>query len=195
MNTIAPLYWPSEIPRKKDRKSGQFKAKGERGWLRPLTVAEAVKRLTDELYHWDARNAELSADFGKTRTGNVSLSVDAKGDPGCVLIFDSGKRTYTLPVDTYDSLAQNIGALAGHLNAVRATERYGVASVAQTMGAFVSLPAPKTWRDLLGNPETKADAESAYRKAIMTAHPDRGGSEDEAARLNDAISEARKALP
>lgn len=185
----APLEWPFNVVRNESRKSGQFKADGS-----PITVTAALARLEEELWRHDAQDIEVSAHFGRTKGGNVAKQWDAKqGDPGVCIRYDIGKTAYTLPCDTYDNLAQNIAAIAAHLSAVRAMERYGVATGAQIMGAFASLPAPtpiEPWYAVLGvdvnAPEDVVKA--AYRALSRKAHPDvEGGSHDAMSRLNQAF--------
>lgn len=59
-------------------------------------------------------------------------------------------------------------------------------------------PRPATgWRRVLGVQSVETDAgviKKAYRKRVSAAHPDRGGSSEMAAALNDAFAEARQEL-
>jgi len=53
------------------------------------------------------------------------------------------------------------------------------------------------WRQVLGLPESERDVhviKQAYRKRAQSAHPDRGGSNDAMAKLNQAIEQAREEL-
>lgn len=59
-------------------------------------------------------------------------------------------------------------------------------------------PRPATgWRRVLGLQSVETDAETikkAYRKRVSAAHPDRGGTSEAAAALNDAFAQAREEL-
>ena len=192
MDFTRPLSWPADVPRTRSRRSGRFKIGGSNR----LTVAQAFDRLSDELDRFEGRRAELSADFEQTRTGRPSLSWKRSADPGCVVLFTRRGKDYCLPCDTYDDLAQNIAAIAAHLDAVRAIERHGVATVDQMMGAFVALPAPRQWFDVLGvRPDSPLEvAEAAYRSLARDNHPDVGGDADAMSEINAAMQIARESL-
>ena len=196
MNLIRPLAWPAQVPRTRERRNGRFAIDG--GYL---TVSSALDRLEQELARMGATRVEVCADFDSGRGGKVSRTEARGADPGVVVAFERGGKRYELPCDTYtvgfygpSALAQNIAAVAAHLEAIRAVERHGVATVDQLMGAFQALPAPAGWRELLGSPATLEEAEANYRRLARTAHPDAGGSDDEMARLNAAIAVAREEL-
>jgi hypothetical protein len=95
-------------------------------------------------------------------------------------------------------VAQNIAAIADHIDAMRRMERYGVATMTQMFTGFLALPAPLVvddWRAALGDPKTLAEAESAFRERMKQVHPDTpGGSNAKAAALNAAIARAREEL-
>lgn len=185
------LEWPANIARKRARKTGQFRADG-----RPIAVVAAIHRLDAELTRHFAFKCELSAAFRRTKGGNVAQDW-AGGDPGCCLRFDVDDIPYTLPCDTYSDLAQNIAAIEAHLGAVRAMERYGVATTAQTMGAFACLPAPPSWQSVLGVSITATDAEvrRAHQRLALQHHPDTGGDSARFAEISEAMAEARKERP
>jgi hypothetical protein len=94
-------------------------------------------------------------------------------------------------------VAQNIAAVAAHIEATRAIERYGVASVADMFTGFQSLPAPgsKPWWQIL-NIDRRAgvhEIEAAYKALAKERHPDAPwGSHELMADLNKARDDARK---
>lgn len=68
---------------------------------------------------------------------------------------------------------------------------------ARARQAKASRPAQPSWRQVLGLPENERDVrviKQAYRKRAQIAHPDRGGSNDAMAKLNQAIEQAREEL-
>jgi len=74
-------------------------------------------------------------------------------------------------------------------------ERHGAKQMIKAMfRGFQALPSPDDWRAILGNPQTLAEAEAAYRDRARSAHPDAGGSHDTMARLNAARDAARREL-
>lgn len=94
-------------------------------------------------------------------------------------------------------VADNIAAVAAHIEATRAIERHGVASIAEMFTGFQALPAPGAtpwWQILQVQPDTAwPGIEAAFRKLAAERHPDRGGSDAMMADLNRARDEARKA--
>ena len=84
-------------------------------------------------------------------------------------------------------------------SALRAIERYGVGTLDQAFAGYDALPPPGAanrppWRKVLGIPDDAPLSEdviqSAYRKRAMELHPDKGGSHDAMAALNDARQRA-----
>ena len=104
-----------------------------------------------------------------------------------------------MAVDRYTRVEQNLAAIAATLDAMRAIERHGGAVILErAFSGFVSLPAPNTWRSVLGFQEDAGvsldRAKAEYRELSMRHHPDKGGSESKMKELNWAMSEAEKEL-
>ena len=190
---IAHLDWPAGRPRKiaKDRRRGTYSTGGTL-----VSLAEANQRLADELVRHKAVDIELYADFVPAASGRVTGQKWSGVDPGAVVRYNVDRTGYCLPCDTFTELAQNIAGLAEYLKSVRKQEALGVATLSEMMTAFAALPAPPSWREIFGLSKTATlqDAESAYRRRALSAHPDNGGSDEAMQRLNDAIAQARKDL-
>jgi hypothetical protein len=202
-----PLQWPGGRPRKPQglRKRSTFGKKVYNGrWdeTKRLTVAEALSRLQDELDRIGARYPVVSTNL-ETRLDGLPRSGQAEpSDPGVALYFDLGCKPHCMPCDTYDRVADNIAAIAKHIEATRAIDRFGVATVSEMFTGFAALPAPgakRPWREVLGqkpdffttDPATITDL---YRVAAKKAHPDAGGSDAAMAELNVAKAEALKEI-
>jgi hypothetical protein len=128
-------------------------------------------------------------------SSNATLTDIRPADPGVVAYVMWNKQQIAIPCDRWATIEQNVQAIALTVEAMRAMERHGAKHMIKAMfQGFVALPAPDDWRDTLGNPKTLADAETAYRNRMRKAHPDNGGSHDEASKLNKAIEIARKEL-
>lgn len=154
------------------------------------------------LYPMLSTNIELRLD-GQPRSGRP-----APQDPGACVFFSLKGKPFALACDTFDTVEGNVGALAAHIEALRAIERHGVASAAESLEAFVALPPPagsvrstdKPWREVLGlKPDfpsgyDRDDAEiivkARWRERATEAHPDTGGSVQKMAALNAARDEA-----
>jgi hypothetical protein len=198
-----PLAWPPGRPRTPyyQRQKGTFSTKrhtapGERG-AKPLTMADARERLARECDLLRARLPILSSNVQLRLDGRPYSGQPEPGDSGVAVYFQLDGKPIALACDRYTEVAQNVAAIAAHIDASRRIERYGVATTAQMFTGFLALPAPLVvddWRSALGNPTTLAEAETAFRERIRTAHPDAGGSHAQAAALTEAIRLAREAL-
>jgi hypothetical protein len=113
-------------------------------------------------------------------------------DPGAAIYFSFRGKATVLACDTYTAVADNIAALAAHLDALRAIERYGVGSLEQALAGYKALPADSAadWRAVFGfarsSSPSLAEIDKAFKAAARTKHPDVGGTEIEMAHLNRA---------
>ncbi|TGP22514.1 J domain-containing protein [Mesorhizobium sp. M1D.F.Ca.ET.184.01.1.1] len=201
-----PLHWPSGRPRKLPglRKNGKFSTAGRNGFQQHLTVAEALARLQSELDRIGARNRIISSNLETRLDGLPRSGQPDPSDPGVALYFHLQGKPHCMPCDTYTKTAQNIAAIAAHIEATRAIERHGVSSVAEMFTGFAALPPPgakRPWRDVmdfqpLDDPQITRDViESRYRRLAAQRHPDLpGGSHDAMAELNQAKEQALKEI-
>lgn len=196
-----PLAWPAHRPRAKVRKRGKFQGRSERGWLEPITVARAMKRLEDEVERLGGRNLLLSTNIETRLDGQPRSGAPQPADPGCCLYFSLKGEPMALACDAYTEVAQNIAALAAHIESTRAIARHGVASTTETLQAFRALPAPPPeipkapWWEVLGIMRDFAteDTVSGVHRALTKRAASQG---DEAAlkALNVARDEALAAI-
>ena len=196
-----PLAWPPGRPRATSREAGRFGTtlRNDPGWKapKPLTLAEARVRLARELDLLGARLAVLSSNVELRLDGQPRAGRTEPADPGVAVYFRLHEKPIALACDRYTTVAQNIAAIAAHIDATRRIERYGVATMEQMFTGFLALPAPiapDDWRSALGNPGSLDEAEAAFRSRMRRAHPDAGGEHGAAAALNAAIRRAREAL-
>lgn len=177
MTQAYPLQWPQARPRTSggSRKRASFNKKhvpvGKAHTVTSeLTVADAVGRLQREIDLLGATTYVLSTNLALRLDGLPRSGQAEPEDPGAALYFRIGGRDHCLPCDTYDRIADNIAAIAKHIEATRAIERYGVASMSEMFAGFVALPAPaakRTWRDILEiryGSVTESDVTIEYRK-------------------------------
>lgn len=203
--TVYPLAWPAGRPRAKWRKPGKFAADGK-----PITITVAMSRLQGEIDRLGAQHALVSSDVERRLDGGVRSGVKPH-DPGVCLYFTLKGKPHAMACDVYSNVAQNIAALAAHIEATRAIERHGVATAAETLQAFQALPPPdpgqgvipmgqagagRPWHEVLGLlPDADVDTvEAVYRRKARTAHPDNGGAAAEFAALTAARDQALKAI-
>jgi hypothetical protein len=210
--TRYPLAWPAGWPRHSGaRKHAAFSkriwtggAPGSATQYRRkewLTVGDGISRLLDELRRLGARDIVISANLHRNLDGSIRAS-QAKmlADPGIAVYFKLNRHDRVLACDRWYSAADNMAAIAGHIAAMRAQDRYGVGTLDQAFAGYSALP-PRgaTWRTTLGfTPDqvvTSAEVDAAFRARSKGAHPDQqGGSHDAMASLTAARAEAREEL-
>lgn len=193
MTQAYPLQWPLGRPRKAPsaRKASTFGKVGPRDYKVALTLADARGRLQAELDSLRAKSVVLSTNVELRLDGLPRSGQPEPADPGAAVYFDLGGKPHVLACDTYQRIADNIAALAAHIEATRKIERHGVATAAEMFAGFQALPAPGStpwWQVLQVDPTaTRAQIEAAFRRLAQDRHPDRpGGSHDMMADLNRA---------
>jgi hypothetical protein len=101
-------------------------------------------------------------------------------------------RATVLACDRYTRVADNITAMASHIDALRRIDRYGVGTLEQALAGYKALPADSAadWRAVFGFAATERitaeQLHQRFRLRARDAHPDRGGSDDAMAHLNRA---------
>lgn len=203
--TPYPLQWPAARPRRHPlaRRRSVFRTtRGESYGTKPITVAVALERLERELERLGAINAVVSTNLEITKRDRLPRSGQREPeDPGVAVYFQLNGKPHCMPCDTYSTVAANIAGVAAHIEATRAIERYGVATVAEMFAGFEALPSPqheRPWRQVL---ELHRDAdltmsivEERFRHLARERHPDLGGGDSMMAELNRARDDARREL-
>lgn len=183
-----PLTWPTGWPRIDPRDRGRARfgrrttAPGQT-WqsLRAISVNDATMELLGEL-------RKLGADEGPLVSTNIVLRLDGlprsdqrePSDPGAAIYFELDKKTIVLACDKWDRVADNIYAIAKHVEALRGQERWGVGSVEQAFRGYTALGSGDDndpWWHVLGVKahDSTETVKSAHRAALLKAHPDQGG--------------------
>jgi hypothetical protein len=193
--TAFPLAWP--LGWKRTSVFGRQRAAFQHD-RKPLTLERARRRLTDELDRLGAIDEVLSTNLLLRADGWPKSDQRLPDDPGVAVYFDYAGRATVLACDKWDRVADNIAAIAKHIEAMRGMDRWGVGTVEQAFTGYAALPSPDPWwktLGLAGPTRSERDIKDAYRKASNGAHPDRpGGSHDRMAALNAARDEALKLI-
>jgi hypothetical protein len=186
-----PLEWPMGWKRTANghRRHARFSTK--RTQNQRLTVILATERLEREVDALGAVTPVLST--------NVSLRLDgrprsdeAPRDPGVAIYFSFRGKATVLACDRFLDVADNIAAIAGHIEALRRVERYGVGTIEQALAGYKALPADTAanWRAVMGfgleARPTRDQVDTAYKTLARQKHPDLGGTDIEMAHLNRA---------
>jgi len=188
-----PLAWPGFRPRTPvdSRRRGEFTSAKKR-----IKIPEAAERLELEVERLGGTNLIISTNLRPTITGRPVANAGQPDDPGVAVYFQMGTDPITLACDTFTELSQNLAGLAGHIEATRRIDRYGVQKAKETLQAFAALPSPtsRTWRDKLGFRPDEAvtpDQLKARRRSLAARHhTDKGGSDGQMAEINAAYDAA-----
>lgn len=203
-----PLQWPegwkrTEAYRRTRAKFSQKLGNNYEGGYRPskaLTIADGTQRVLGELGRMGVRDADLviSSNLALRLDGLPKSGQNEPQDPGVAVYWRTRKgEMKVMAIDRYDRVADNLAAIAATLDAMRAIERHGGATILdRAFTGFDALPPPKSWREVLGVPKdcSMGDVKDAFRKLAMMNHPDNGGSHDAMAEINRAYEAAVKEL-
>jgi hypothetical protein len=139
-------------------------------------MAAATERLERQVELLGAREATLSTNVSLSMRG-IPRGDENPSDPGAAIYFKFKGRATVLACDSYYRVADNIAALAAHIDALRRIERYGVGTIEQALAGYRSLPADTAadWRAVLGlngNGVTVDHVDAAYKALAKQRHPD-----------------------
>jgi len=179
-----PLYWPEGRTRtpKHKRQLSRFKT----------GFAIAVRQTNEELRRLGAKNVIISTDVPLRRDGLPLASAKTPEDTGAAIYFEYSGKQMCFACDRWNKVGDNIYAVAKTIEAMRGIERWGTGDMVKAaFTGFLALPPASDWRNILGNPSTLSEAESAYKALVRENHPDTGGSNELMAELNRAREMAR----
>jgi hypothetical protein len=199
-----PLTWPPAWRRTpySHRKAAPFHKIVTRASATPgatykqkdrLSVGEASGLLRAELRRLWATRVTVSSNL-RLRSDGQPYADQRKmlDDPGVAVYFTLKGAPRVLACDKWNSVADNLAAIAHHIEALRAVDRYGVGFLEQAFAGYTALPPAvgHDWRQTLGFGASElvspAVVEARFRDRAKRAHPDAGGDPHEMARLNAA---------
>lgn len=209
-----PLAWPvgwKRTPRHQ-RQRAAFSASSKRlvdlgggqtrteRTTRSLTVADAIARLSAELGRLGAQHEVLSTNVQLRLDGLPRSGQPEPEDPGAAVYFRLKGQPRVLACDRWNRVADNIAAIAQHIDAIRRMDRYGVGSLEQAFAGYAQLPANTAldWRNVFGFAKDAqvypGDVDEKFKELARLHHPDAGGTHEGMARLSEARAAARKEL-
>lgn len=194
-----PLTWPAGWKRETYRtraKFGtgtrQYSSDGNSSWntKTALTIAQGTERVLKVLNQMGFNTSVIiSSNLALRNDGLPRSNQSAPTDPGVAVYWGKGNKARCIAVDRYDRVADNLGAIAATLEAMRAIERHGGAAILdRAFTGFTALPAPEQPFQVLGvgANASKDEIEIAYRRLASEHHPDKGGDPHQMARINAA---------
>lgn len=197
--TNYPLCWPDGWRRTPGahRKHALFHKEG-----RTLTMGEAVQRVITQLSPLGVREDQVIFSTNvRVRLDGQPLGNQRKPeDPGVAVYWlPRGQKIYkVVAVDLYHRVEDNLAGVAATIEALRAVERHGGATILdRAFKGFQALPAPVNWRTVFGLPHAKSflEVKAHYRILAQKRHPDvAGGSTAAMAELNTALEDAKREL-
>lgn len=204
MTEAFPLAWPPGWPRTSpaDLKDGTLSFKRQkdtgRGYIAgaPWTFAEARDALIDEAWKHTKSPPVLSSNFQTGRNGPMEGKRRPHDQAVALYLLRKGKP-YVMACDRYREAEGNMRSLTLALEALRTLERHGGGLMLErAFEGFVALTAgPRPWEILDVVPTASAEEiRAAWRAKIARAHPDLGGTQTQAAELNEARDAMLKGL-
>lgn len=188
-----PLSWPSGWKRTElyKRKRASFRSRGG-----ALTMAAAIQRLSGELGRLNAAGEILSTNVETRLDGLPRSGQPEPTDPGAAVYFTLKGKPRCLACDTWDRVADNVAAIAQHIDALRRIDRYGVGTMEQAFAGYAALPsAAGSWFVVLEfaePPKTWAEVEARHTELAKRHHPDRGGNVETMMKINAARDTAKQ---
>jgi hypothetical protein len=204
-----PLHWPTGWKRTRaaDRQRARWEttksdivtdpATGQRQVIKRIyhiNTVDAAARLEKELERLGGENAVLSTNVELRRDGLPRAGRAEPTECGAAVYFRFKGDARVLACDRWNRVADNIAALAAHIDALRRIDRYGVGSLEQAFVGYTALPPTAIdWWLVLDLPRSATlDAvERQHRALAAEHHPDRGGDPHVMAKINAARDAAR----
>lgn len=192
-----PVDWPQGRGKTRSRKEARWRDGGRRilfdravGRLR-----EQVELMTKPGQPYRMREMTLSTNFELRLDGRPRRDRGTPSDPSVAFFFELDGEPHVLACDQWDTVPDNIAAIAAHIDALRGQERWGVADMKQAFAGHVALPAPEQWFQILQVSQSASvdEIQAAFRRLARTAHSDAGGTDAAMTRLNLARDQGLKA--
>ena len=193
-----PLSWPDGWKRTQSRSLGHFKV--ARQWI---SVHDATRRVLEQFRLMGVSDNDIIVSTNiPLRLDGMPRSDKEPSDPGVAVYWQTKKTGMRcMAIDRYQHVADNIAALAATLEAMRAIERHGGATILErAFLGFAALPekASQPWREVFGIAITTAATwpliEERFRALVQVHHPDKGGDRGEFEKIVQAREAARMEL-
>lgn len=206
--TASPLTWPNGWPRTQRPEQSRF---GK--WNKPISIHRASSEVLDQLRIMGIpqRDVIISTDLKLRQDGLPYSNQKQPDDVGVSVWFMQDGQQKVIPLDKYNRIADNLWAVAKTIEAMRGIERWGGGQILERVfTGFNALPGPEDsavagWREYFASfgydLEVVSDPKelllllrTVYKKLSKKLHPDRGGSHEEMALLNQMYSDGKQEL-
>lgn len=187
------LCWPDNWQR--TQKLNVTRSRFNRG----LTVARACEFLELELVRLIGYGQTyiISTNIRPTLRGTPASNGIEPPDRGVALYFKFRGKQVSLASDKWNRVADNVWAIAKHIESLRGQERWGVGSIEQAFRGYMALPErseASSWWKVLELPinATREQVTVARNRLAKIHHSDIGGDDSKMAAINMAYAEATK---
>lgn len=196
--TAYPLTYPTGWARTPKNKVERSRF-GKAGYMRsPPTTWQGVQALNHELELLGAKDVIVSTNLKLRNDGLPASSQRNPDDAGAAVYFQLNKKPRVLACDKWQTVGENLWAIAKHIDALRGQERWGVGTLDQAFTGYAQLEAEtgQHWTSVLGltlnaSPE---DVNEKFKQFAKTNHPDAGGDTKEFVRYKLARDAALQQL-
>lgn len=164
-----------------------------------LTISQGTERVLKVLDQMGYnKSVVISSNLALRNDGLPRSGQRAPDDPGVAVYWGQGQKARCIAVDRYDRIADNLAAIAATLEAMRAIERHGGASILdRAFTGFTALAAPEQPWQTLGletSRPSRQQIDEAHRRLANKHHPDKGGDSQEMGRINAARDELYRSI-
>ena len=199
MTDSYPLKWPPGWPRLpiSQRKGATFNVGGN-STQRRLEIGDAVKRLYTELEAFGVHQESIVISTMLRPSLGREPPQTKDMDPGVAVYWERKGSRQCMAVDRYTRVADNLAAVAATLNAMRAIDRHGGATILdRAFTGFTALTGPQEPWVTLGVDRFAGITEikDAYRRKAAICHPDKGGDAEEFKRVTQARDKMLEGRP
>lgn len=188
--TAYPLSWPIGWPRNRTRVTSRFGTSSKR-----VSVAYARDAVIRELHRAGVPDwrVVVSSNVTLRRDGLPYSNQREPDDTGVAVYWKNRKdKQLVLACDKYNTVGDNLYAIAKTIEATRGIERWGSVTAEQAFEGYARLPektSPSCWEVLglepplfpitpIRRPQVEKYLLDAYRVRARETHPDHGGSSE-----------------
>lgn len=181
-----PLTWPEGWPRRPDhrRESSRYE----------VTFLKARDHLVRQIELAGGRHVVISTNVPLRRDGLPLANMSEPKDPGVAAYWtDRKNKPRVIACDHWRKVRDNLRAVGLTVEALRSIERAGATELLErAFSGFAALPPPADHWGILGleRGASRSAVTQRYHELAGRNHPDKGGSNEQMARINAAYRQA-----
>lgn len=183
-----PLAWPLGY-----KKTAHWHRKPARF---DTTFAIARDEIVREIKRFGGKDTIISSNIPLRQDGLPYASYKRVDDIGVAVYFMYEGKQVVFACDRWDKIEDNMQAIRKTIEAMRGLDRWGVSEMLnRAFSGFKALPEQEAgghWSEVLGVSRSASQEEikAAYRQKLHSAHPDKGGTAEKFAEVQQAYQQA-----